>query len=364
MSSILLNYYHETNHRFPMRADLHTLTAQVQHNCHISDARHARNYSLCIYLLKMREYFRWEMGYGYDERLPEKQVGEWLVERERLWGDLEEQDYRPIELNAARFAPFESQAVNDRLIPAGLVYSGGYGGLAKPHFFLAELQQVEERHGRRILVSDREYARDLTAPPAMTLGGEVYVRRESLRRMLWEKIEEWRWRPQDNAMGRAIAFYPVDGALDNALDAMTATETEAVILHELGEIEAGLVFGPGWERMLNALWHTRAELAARAVRDHLADCLATLPALLQEERIPSLHFYFANLSGMRQALFPTLQAAYRQWQDHGSLAALRECVSRGREHWQAAGERLLQAWDGEDEGAAERLDGLIEQIAL
>lgn len=347
-----------------MRPDLHTLTAQVQHNCHISDAQHARNYSLCIYLLKMREYFRWEMGYGYDARLPEKQLGDWLVERERLWGDLEEQDYHPIELHTAQFAPFEPEALNDRLLPDGLVYSGGYGGLSKPHFFLAELHRVEERHGRRILVTGKEYARDLTAPPAMTLGDEVYVRRESLRRMLWEKIEEWRWRRRENAMARAIAFYPVDSALESALDSMTTTETEAVILHELGETEAGILFGPAWEQMLNALWHTRAELTARAVRDHLADCLVTLPTLLEEERIASLHFYFANLSGMRQALFPSLQVAYRQWLEQDSLALLRETISRGREHWLRAGTRLLQAYGGQDDGAAERLDMLQEELTL
>ncbi|PKM45260.1 MAG: hypothetical protein CVV05_07805 [Gammaproteobacteria bacterium HGW-Gammaproteobacteria-1] len=347
-----------------MRSDLHTLTAQVQHNCHISDARHARNYSLCIYLLKMREYFRWERGYGYSERLPEKELGDWLMEREHLWGEIEEQDYHPIELDATHYPPFESESINDCLLPSGLAYSGGYGGLSKPHFFLAELHQVEERHGRRILVTGKEYARDLTAPPAMTLNGEVYVRRESLRRMLWEKIEEWRWHRHDNAMARAIAFYPVDSALESALDSMTETETEAVILHELGEVEAGLLFGPAWERMLNALWHTRAELAARAVRDHLADTLVTLPTLLREQRVASLHFYFANLSGMRQALFPSLQAAYRHWQEHGSLVQLEEYVDRGQEHWHEVGERLLRAYGENDNGAAERLDGLLDEINL
>lgn len=347
-----------------MRTDLHTLAAQVQHNCHISDARHARNYSLCIYLLKMREYFRWEMGFGYDERLPEKQLGDWLVERERLWGDLEEQDYRPIEVSAQAYAPFEPEIINVQLLPSGLVYSGGYGGLSKPHFFLAELHAMEQRHGRRILVTGREYARDLTAPPAMTLHGEVYVRRESLRRMLWEKIEEWRWRRQDNAMARAMAFYPVDTALESALDAMTTTETEAVVLHELGEVEAGQLFGSVWERMLNAIWHTRAELLARAVRDHLADCLTTLPTLLAEERRASLHFYFANLSGMRQVIFPALASAYREWLETGSLAPLQDTVSRGQEHWLHAGTRLVQSWGGEDDGAAQRLDAMLDEMTL
>lgn len=347
-----------------MNADLHTLAGQVQHNCHISDARHARNYSLCIYLLKMREYFRWEMGYDYGERLPEKQLGEWLVERERLWGDLEESEYRPLRFGEHELAPFESAAANELLIPAGLIYSGGYGGLAKPHFFLGELKHVEQRHDHAIYVTGKEFARDITAPPAMTQNGLVFVRRESLRRMLWEKIEEWRWRRQDNAMGRTLGFYPVDTHLEQALDEMTDTETEALILHELGEAEAGALLGPQWEAMLNALWHTRAEHAARAVRDHLADCLSTLPVLLQDERVASLHFYLANLTGMRQAVFPQLQAAYRQWQENGSTAPLQEAVKRGREHWLAVGRRMLALYDDQDDGAADRLDGILEEINL
>ena len=347
-----------------MNADLHTLAAQVQYNCHISDARHARNYSLCIYLLKMREYFRWEMGYGYGERLPEKQLGEWLVERERMWADLEEIDYRPLQFGVHQILPFESASINEFLVPTGLVYSGGYGGLAKPHFFLAELNRVEQRHDHSIYITGKEHARDITAPPAMTQEGLVFVRRESLRRMLWEKIEEWRWRPQDNAMGRALKFYPLDQHLEQALDAMTDGETETLILHELGEAEAGALLGTHWESMLNALWHTRAEYAARAVRDHLADCLMTLPTLLQEARAASLHFYFANLTGMRQALFPMLQAAYRTWHDDGDAAPLADAVERGREHWLNVTQRMLAQYGGTDEGAAERLDGMLDEIKL
>ena len=40
--------------------DIKQLSDTVQLNCHISDARHAGNYTLCIYLLKMREFYRWE----------------------------------------------------------------------------------------------------------------------------------------------------------------------------------------------------------------------------------------------------------------------------------------------------------------
>ena len=36
------------------------LASVVQHNCDVSDARHAGDYGMCSFLLKMREYYRWE----------------------------------------------------------------------------------------------------------------------------------------------------------------------------------------------------------------------------------------------------------------------------------------------------------------
>ena len=36
------------------------LVQSVQRNCHIADARHAREMTLCNYLLEMREFYRWE----------------------------------------------------------------------------------------------------------------------------------------------------------------------------------------------------------------------------------------------------------------------------------------------------------------
>lgn len=341
-----------------MPDDISTLARQVQDNCHVSDAQHARNYSLCIYLLKMREFFRWEMGYGYGERLPEKALGEWLVERERLWATLEESDYQPLALDGQVYPPFGSARINTALLPHGLAYSGGYGGIAKPHFCLAELERTEQRHGRRILVLGREYARDITAPPAMTQQGEVIVRRESLRRMLWEKLEEWNWRRKGNAMAHALAFYDFERNLDAALDIMTDNETEAVILHEMGEIEAGQLLGAAWEEMLTGLWHTRQEHVARAVRDHLADCLITLPTLLDEGRTASLHFYFANLSGMRQALFPQLQHAYTQWRQTRNTVPLREAITQGQEHWLSSAERMLDIYAEGADNLADRLEQL------
>ena len=38
------------------------LLEAVQTNCHIADARHAQDLSLCTFLLQMREFHRWERG--------------------------------------------------------------------------------------------------------------------------------------------------------------------------------------------------------------------------------------------------------------------------------------------------------------
>jgi hypothetical protein len=317
------------------------LSSLVQHNCHISDARHGRDYSMCIYLLKMREYYRWEMGYGYAEPLPKDELGEWLTSREQLWESLEDKSYTTITINGDNYEPFDNHLINERLLGMGLVYSGGIGTFAKPSFFLGKLTRSESSHGCQILVSGEEFARDLNAAPAMSLDRTIFVRSESLRRLIWEKIEEWQWNRGEQAMARALACYNFEHHLESSLNSMTANETEAVILHELGEVAAGDELGAGWKEMLSQVTRSRRELIARAIRDHIADCLVTLPTLLEQKVEPSIHFYFANLSGVRRAIFPQLILAYEKWQESGSLSSLKETVSKGADYWLESGKTLL-----------------------
>src|SRR5690606_11967608 len=118
-----------------METALQSLRETVQTNCHIADARHASDYTMCIYLLKMREYFRWEQGYPYGASLPGAAVGEWLMAREALWEGLEQRPYQDLVIGQARLPPFESDRVNELLLDQGLVYSGGLGHNHRPHFF-------------------------------------------------------------------------------------------------------------------------------------------------------------------------------------------------------------------------------------
>ncbi len=347
-----------------MSPDTRQLIDTVQRNCHISDARHAGNYTLCVYLLKMREFYRWEQAHDFGDELSTDDIGQWLNQREALWDSLENEDYAPLAIDGQHFDPFESADINRQLLQQGMVYSGGIGVKSKPHFFIGELEHEQRINGYHILVSAREFARDLTSPPAMSQGNTIYMRRESFKRMIWERTEEWRWNKPDNAMARAIACYDFDSNVEAALDAMTDNELQAAMLHEIGEIQAGEIL-PGWGEMMQAISFSQAEIMARACRDHLADMLSTLPALLEHNNEASIHFYFANLTSMRKLIFPLLEQAYRQWLQSGDTDALQHAVELGQPHWQNLGEQMLALHSQSDsQSLSENIQSLIEQNHL
>jgi hypothetical protein len=337
------------------------LTEIVQRNCHIADARHGGDYGLCTYLMKMREYFRWEKRLPFTARLPQEEIGDWLTQRERLWASLEDADFSPLEIAGRSYGPFDADSINLALRPYGLVYGGGLGQRARPHFFFGAREHSQDG---AVLMCGEEYARDLAAPPAMLRGDLVYIRRESLRRMLWEKLEIWRWSRPRNALARAFAGYAFDTDLDAALEHMTGVETTTVLWHEIGEQEVERRLGESWNRMLLSLVGTPAELMARAARDHWADCWVTLPALAAQQREASLHFFMGNLGAMRQDLFPSLHSAYASWLEHGDFAVIQHLAEQGREHWAVLAQRLIEAWEASPETAPEGVRRLVEANRL
>lgn len=324
--------------------NLSALIDTVQKNCTIADARHARDMTMCTFLLEMREYYRWEMEIPYGARLPRDELGDWLNARESLWDAVEEENFAPLPLNEAGIDPFEADDINRALVPLGLVYSSGLGHFRKPHFVLAELKRAEVREGVQVLVAGCEYARDLIAPPAAMRDGAIFLRMDAVRRLLWNKYEEWQWKEKDTALGRAFAHYDFERDMERGLDRMAEAESEAMILHEIGEARAESLLGEAWNAMLGQLTSRHAELLARAVRDHLADCLMTLPTLLEREAIGSLHFYLANLSGLRRALFPALPQAYEAWLGSRDTARLARVVKAAEAHWLEVAQRLTTTY--------------------
>jgi hypothetical protein len=347
-----------------MNGNLRALCCVVQRNCHISDARHGADYGLCTYLLKMREFYRWENGLDYGASLTNESVGEWLTEREALWESLSEDEFAPLPFQGGQFDPFDVENINRTLEPLGLVYSAGYGVKNKPLFFLGHLERREHPGGVSVWVAGRELARDLMAPAAMCQGDRIYIRRESFRRLLWEKLESWRWHRPDNALGRAFSYYDFEHELEPSLDQMVEKELDTVLLHEQGEHLAGLELGQPWNELLSELGHSPAELMARAVRDHWADCRVTLPKLLEREDAASIHFYLGGLSGMRKQLFPRLVSAYEAWHASGDWDLLRACIGEGEAHWGSLARRLLDWGTASPAEAKVGIKALVEASTL
>jgi len=283
-----------------MTSEQQQLIQSVQHNCHISDAKHAGDYTLCIYLLKMREYYRWEKQKSFNIELSTDDIGDWLTQREAHWDEIENEAYTKLDIEGQTYDPFDSDGINGPLTAQGLVYSGGMGHKAKPHFFIGKLERHEKLNGYEVFISAEEYARDLTSPPAMSRDDTIFIRRESFRRLIWEKTEEWRWNRPDNAMARAMRCYDFESDMETSLNQMTDNELESTILHEIGEIKAGGLL-PDWSDMMSDILFTPAEIMARSVRDNLADSISTLPRLLEDNNEASIHFYFSNLPFMNSA---------------------------------------------------------------
>lgn len=343
--------------------DIQQLTDKVQLNCHISDARHAGNYTLCIYLLKMREFYRWEHQYSFSEKLPRDDIGSWLTERETLWQAVEDDNYHPLNIASNEYDPFDSKKINQSLVTSNLVYSGGYGIKNKPHFFLAELESSKRINDYTIYISGREYARDLTSPPAMSHDKTIYIRRESFKRLIWEHTDTWRWSKPENAMARAIRRYDFDNDIETALSSMTDNELDTAILHEIGEIQAGEKLA-GWHQMMSDISFTKAELMARAVRDHYADTLHTLPTLIENNNQASIHFYFANLTNMRKHIFPSLMQSYEQWCENQDIKAIENIVTQALDHWKNIAVQMLALHQQDADQCSVRIEALVDNSHL
>jgi hypothetical protein len=338
--------------------------AAVRANCHISDARHATDYTLCVYLLKMREYYRWEHELPFSRPLPHAELTTWLSEREELWETVAENPFESIPVSNRQCDPFDADTINRHLNQLGYIYSSGIGRNRRPHFFLGRLDEQRQHDGYTLYISGREYARDLTAPPAMSLNNTIFIRRESLRRMLWEKIEEWRWNKPANAMQKAINCYSFDSAPEQALDEMTNNEIRSVMLHEIGEVMVGNELGSAWEELLATAPHSKTELQLRGVRDHAADALSTLPGLLNDISPASLHFYIANLTNMRKSLFPGLLSAYETWTRSGSAVELNQVANSARAHWLTLAREILELYRRQGSDCQDEISALVEQRIL
>ena len=340
------------------------LVHQVQYNCDISDAQHAGNFTLCIYLLKMREYFRWMQELDYADTLDNEAMGQWLRDKEETWDRVIDQPFQPISIGDREYDPFDHGAINQVINAGGLFYHAGIGQKATQHFMLGQLVEQRELDGIQVFISGDEYARDLTAPPAVSTVDSMVIRRQSLQRMCWERYQEWNWSRLDNPMGKALSFYPFEQSIADALQQMVEKELDTLIQHELGEVLIGRQHGEQWRPIMTRILGTRAELLARAVRDHYADCLTTLPFLCARNDSASLHFYFANLTALRKQVFPRAMSAYHRWAKSGDISILTDLAQESLDHWRDTFQQLLEIGADSAQNSADQICLAIDNATL
>ena len=336
------------------------LVSAVQANCHRADARHAADMTLCIYLLQMREFFRWERGLPFAAALPRQAVGNWIAEREALWSGLEDSEFEPLPLPSLHLGaagagcemvdPFDLPRIAQALTPMGLIYGAGLVAAQRPVFFLARQFSASRldagSEALPVLTAGKELARGLVSPLA-TLGLQgaaraVVIRREALARWCWERYEAHALRSTPGTpMHALVQAYGLDEDFEAALPRWLAEQSEVLLLHELAEHQVGQRLGQAWAELRLSLASRRAELQARALRDLLADCTLTLPALLDRGADASLHGWFAAFEGPRTLLFPGLISAYACWRGGDGGTALREACDRGAEHFAALAQQVL-----------------------
>ena len=330
----------------PGAPSLAELAAAVQHNCDLVDAQHARDAAMCTYLLGMREYFRWTTGQALGACVEAGAVRCWIEQRERHWEALLDRgadQLLPLPLQGGLDA-YEEEVANQEIAAHRLVYGAGIGRFGVPLFFLAQRESSMPHNGVQVVVAGAEMARGFVAPPAVSRGATVVVRLDAFRRWLWTRAEVAAGREATDAFRTALRAYDAGGPLDETIERMARGELESLILHEMGELRAGRLLGPDWEPMLGRLEDRKAELVVRAVRDLLADCLVTLPELLERRATPSLHFWFSNLDGVRRVLAPQLLAARVGVSGAIDTDRLREEVARGQKHWNEIARDLLARW--------------------
>ena len=117
------------------------------------------------------------------------------------------------------------------------------------------------------------------------------------------------------------------------------------------------LIGDRWQSLVGRTEDPVLELKIRAVRDNLADCLASLPACLALENWSSVDFYYANMTPLRKELFPSFCRAYREARDSGHYRALAPLIRRAREHWLRVSHELPAC-------APENVDGFLRQNAF
>lgn len=349
-----------------------TIRRQVQYNCAISDAIYARDYTLCIYLLRMREFYRWQHDIPLGKHLSLDDVGDWVSQTEQYWDEIEELPFCPVRVGETDCDPFDSERINTLLQAdksagrASLIYSAGNGRRGQPHFLLARGQCQSDGDDVDLYVCTSELARDINSPVAMARDNVIVISKPGLARMLWELYEEWSFHKNAGPMSRLSEHYGWRDSFDNStgLERACTDLIDVLIAHEYGEVKAADFLPQNWQAMMHSAISPSGgdsvptpksstnEFYMRAIRDNLADSLQTWPAITDRASSHCLDFWLASLGPVRKQMLGATDFApvFATSNQHERLDALAAIIPQQTQHWQNLAQAMSEAYerDGPD----------------
>ena len=190
--------------------------------------------------------------------------------------------------------------------------------------------------GQTVYILGRELARDLLTLPAMSQNGGVILRRDAARYDLWDKMVyiNKSGRPALNfALGRLGLNNPSDDELRRHFEQILAVQSRIYIQHEIGEIEDTVFDRRIWREVIAAYPHTPAELAARAIKDLLADTgpKGSLQDIIDRRDAAALGLFVAFFDGLGKHFFAELPTGFEQFRTTGEWQVIEQALAAGRE---------------------------------
>lgn len=323
-----------------------SLTDQVKHNCHVSDANYWGYFSMCNLLLRLRDLYCHEHGLNPWDSLPRENVASWIAERESLWERLEGQGFDPIRAAEESFDPFDIDAINIALKPHGLVYGAGYGLLKKPAFFIGRLKAAYESDGHDVWIIQEELARDLAPPFAMSQGNGIFVRLKILSAYLYQRYLEMGSRSADDFLRQAFASLGLkQGEPATAMESAAEHVSQILVWHEMGEIEERLEGNP-WLDLIAAAEDRLTEFRLRSIKDLLADTCdrGPVPRILDRRDALHLYLYAGLMDDMKRSLFPEFAGSLRNFRESQNWDALHQAVQDARARASELRHQILSLW--------------------
>ena len=336
------------------------LLPQVRANCAVADASVAGRFSLCGLLLRLRNLYKWERDIPPWQEQDTSEVLAWVSQREELWERVLEDDPQPLTLDGELFDPFDTEGINDRLAPYGLLYGAGRVGGQAPVFFLAHLDESFRHNGLRVHRLGREYTQDILFLPGLRQGDNIYLRTRPFPYLVWDLLADPR--PSLAAFKRyALKAYGLEHTrlLDQPswelLTPVLEGEMNTVLWHELGEASDAAGAAQLLARAANGHPGSDVEHFVRGVKDLLADCGpgGRLAHIIEARARGTLALYPVWLAGFLRLLFPEIIPAVERFMENEDWDLVEQARQSGWQKAQDAARELEEILTGY-EGAAAR----------